>query len=54
MGKASKYNDGKADKSQESVRLEQKLEIVRRIEAGERQVVVSMVLGLSGPTSKYL
>jgi hypothetical protein len=51
MGKASKSNDGKADKS---VRLEQMLEIVRRIEAGERQVVVSMVSGLSGPTSKYL
>ena len=54
MCKASKYSDVKAEKTKKSVRLEQKLEIVRRIEAGERQVGVSRVLGLSGPTSKYL
>ena len=41
-------------KAKEGVRLEQKLEIVCRIEAGERQVGVSSVLCLSGPTSKYL
>jgi len=41
-------------KAKKGVTLKQKLEIFRRIEAGERQVVVSMVLGLSGPTSKYL
>jgi hypothetical protein len=52
MGKASKYNDDKADKRQESVRLEQKLENVLRIEAGDTEVVVSMVLGLSGSISK--
>jgi len=50
MVKASKY-DGKADKSQESITLEQN---VRRIEADERQVGVCRVLGLSGLTSKYL
>jgi len=41
-------------KAKKIVRLEQKLEIIRRIEAGERQDGVSRVLGLSGPTSKYL
>jgi hypothetical protein len=41
-------------KAKEGVSLKRKLEIVRRIEAGERRVVVSRILGLSGPTSKYL
>ena len=41
-------------KAKKSVRLEQKLETVRRIEAGERQVGISRVLGLSVPTSIYL
>jgi len=41
-------------KAEKGVRLEQKLESDRRIEAGERQVGVNRVLGLSGPTSKYL
>ena len=41
-------------KTKKGVRLEQKLENVRRIEAGKRQVVINMVLVLSGPTSKYL
>jgi hypothetical protein len=54
MRKAWKYNDGRQIKAKKGVRLEQKLEIVRRIESGERQVGVSRVLGLSGPNSKYL
>jgi hypothetical protein len=41
-------------KTKKGVRLEQKLEIIRCIEAGERQNGVSRVLNLSGPTSKYL
>jgi len=41
-------------KSKKGVILEQRLENGRRIEAGERQVGVSRVLGMSGPTSKYL
>jgi len=41
-------------KGKKCVRLEQKLEIVRRTEAGVGQVGVRKVLGLSGPTSKYL
>jgi hypothetical protein len=41
-------------KSKKGVRLEQKLEIVRRNEAGERQVGVSRDLGLFGPISKYI
>jgi hypothetical protein len=54
MSKASKYNNGKADKTQETVTLQQKLQNALRIEAGEPQVGVSMVLGLSGPSSKCL
>jgi hypothetical protein len=41
-------------KAKNDIRLEQKLKTGRRIEAGERQVGVSRVLGLSVPTSKYL
>jgi len=41
-------------KAKKDVRLEQKLITGRRIEAGGRQVGVSRVLGLSGPTAKYL
>jgi len=41
-------------KAKKCVRLEQKQEIIRRNEAGERQVGVSRDLGLSGPTSKNL
>jgi hypothetical protein len=42
-------------KANKGVRLEKKkLQIVSRIEAGERQVGVSRVLCLSGPTCKYL
>ena len=49
----SQYNDGKAE-VKKGVRLEQKLEPGPRVEAGQRQVGVSNVLGLSGPTSKYI
>jgi hypothetical protein len=41
-------------KAKKYVRIEQKLETGRRIEASEREVGVSRVLGLSSPTSKYL
>jgi hypothetical protein len=41
-------------KAKKCVRLEQKLETVRRTEAGEGQVGVSRVLGLSGPICKYI
>ena len=41
-------------KVKKDVRLDKKEELFRRIEAGEPHVGISSVLGLSGPTAKYL
>ena len=41
-------------KATKGVRLEQKMKSVLRIEAGDPQIGVNSVLGLSGPTAKYL
>jgi hypothetical protein len=43
MCKSLEYNEGRQIKAKKGVRLEYKLEIVRRIEAGERQVGVRRV-----------
>ena len=40
--------------ARKGVRLEHTLKSVLRIEAGDPQVGVSSILGLSGPTAKYL